>query len=220
MKKILFRNIYKYCILLVFVLSAFACKKDEDNDNPVSDLTPKNFDSYMDPRDSNVYKTIDINGFIWFAENFRYKCKDSWNYLNDTNIAKVYGRLYTQKAALDAAPPGWHLPTRAEWDTLAEYLGGWEAAGGRLKEYGTSHWRNKNVEGSNSSGFTALPGGERDPNGNYYYLGDVGNYWSATLVEKDNFQAYYYEISGNSAYLDEKFANRVNGFSVRYVKNK
>ncbi|MCX6307214.1 MAG: hypothetical protein NT040_19790 [Bacteroidetes bacterium] len=40
--------------------------------------------------------------------------------------------------------PRWHIPTEAEWDTLAVFLGGRDVAGGKLKEAGTTHWQNSN----------------------------------------------------------------------------
>lgn len=63
---------------------------------------------------------------------------------------------------------------------MINYLGGEGVAGGKLKETGTSHWKSPNPGATNSSGFSALPGGERFWDGNFFYLGDRGFWWSST----------------------------------------
>jgi len=54
------------------------------------------------------------------------------------------------------------VPTDLEWTTLATYLGGTSAAGGKLKETGTTHWLSPNTGATNETGFTALSGGLRN----------------------------------------------------------
>jgi uncharacterized protein (TIGR02145 family) len=61
-------------------------------------------------------------------------------------------------------PAGWHVPSDPEWTLLTGYLGGESLAGGKLKETGIGHWISPN-DGNNESGFTAMPGGYRDSNG-------------------------------------------------------
>jgi hypothetical protein len=62
-------------------------------------------------------------------------------------------------------------------DVLATYLGGNNSAGGKLKETGTSHWLDPNIGATNESGFTALPGGQRDNQGIFSMMGIVGFWW-------------------------------------------
>ena len=115
-------------------------------------------------------------------------------YNNNANGEKdIYGALYTYAAAIGddwtkdnnenqgVCPDGWHLPSDAEWTTLTDYLGGTSVAGGKMKETGTTHWKNPNTAADNSSGFTALPGGFRSgDNGLFNSVGEYGVWWSST----------------------------------------
>ena len=85
-----------------------------------------------------------------------------------TNYA-TYGVLYNWPAVMTEGicPSGWHIPTDEEFTELTDFLGG--DAGGKMKETGNAHWTGLNIDNSsNSSGFTALPGGYRYPGGFYY----------------------------------------------------
>ena len=86
------------------------------------------------------------------------------NYGNVASNSTTYGRIYNWYAVDDnrnVAPPGWHVATQAEWNTLVTFLGGDDVAGGKLKESGTTHWESPNTGATNQTGFTALPGAER-----------------------------------------------------------
>jgi len=140
--------------------------------------------TFTDPRDDQTYTTIDIGSQTWFAENLNYNTGDgnnnSWCYDNNGSNCDIYGRLYTWEAATSACPDGWHLPSDDEWTTLIDFLGGEDVAGGKMKETGTTHWNSPNAGATNSSGFTALPGGYRSTNGGFYDRGSFGIWWSAT----------------------------------------
>src|SRR5690554_6654129 len=117
-----------------------------------------------------------------------------------TDNYATYGVLYNWTAAMDGeassttnpsgiqgvCPAGWHLPSDAEWTELTDYLGG-TVAGGKLKETGTTHWNSPNTGATNETGFTALPGSYRDPDGpSFYYIGYFGYWWSATELNATN----------------------------------
>ena len=145
-----------------------------------------------------------------------------------TTNYQTYGVLYNWPAALSACPPGWHLPSDAEWKQLEMYLGitsaqadatGWRgtAEGGKLKEEGTTHWDSPNTGATNSSGFTALPGGYRSLNGSFNYIGIYGVWWSSTVYGTDYAwgRSLYY---GNST-VHRGGYDKFYGFSVRCLRD-
>ncbi|MFN5842688.1 MAG: FISUMP domain-containing protein, partial [Bacteroidota bacterium] len=100
-------------------------------------------------------------------------------YNNDPAYGEKYGKLYNWYAVMDSrglCPTGWHVPSDAEWTILENYLG--SEAGTKLKaSYGWYEGGN----GTNSSGFSGLPGGFRnDSNGTFYSVGVLGYWWSST----------------------------------------
>jgi uncharacterized protein (TIGR02145 family) len=104
-------------------------------------------------------------------------------YANNSANGPVYGRLYNWYAVNDArglAPAGWHIATDAEWTALYDCVGGALIAGGKLKATGTTHWESPNAGATNMYGFTALPGGLRNLDGVFFYVGKFGVWWSAT----------------------------------------
>ena len=152
--------------------------------------------------DGNTYNTVLIGTQNWMAENLKvtkykngnvitYVSNDSnWNgltsgahgyYNNSSSNLNTYGILYNWHAVNDSrgiCPEGWHVPSRAEFDTLSTYLGGDSVAGAKLKETGTALW--SAAGGTNESGFTALPGGSRlFSSGAYQYLGNRSYFWSS-----------------------------------------
>ena len=150
--------------------------------------------TFTDPRDGQTYATVNIGSQTWMAENLNYITANSWTYDDDPANGDVYGRLYTWDAAMNGeassnnvpsgvpgvCPPGWHLPSDAEWDILVNYLGGSGVAGGKMKETGTTHWDSPNIDATNSNGFTALPGG-RHSFGSFNGLGYESHWWSSTV---------------------------------------
>ncbi len=172
---------------------------------------------FTDSRDGKTYKTVQIGTQTWMAENLAYKTSSGcWAYNNDQSNVSTYGYLYNWEAAKNVCPSGWHLPTKTEWVTLINYLGGENIAGGKLKS--TKFWKSPNTEASNSSNFSANPGGGRDKSGSFGFIGFGGIWWSST----DNKSGYAWDFrlacESGSAYMTD--GNNVNGgFSVRCVKD-
>lgn len=148
-------------------------------------------------------------------------------YDNDDSKIATYGLLYNWYAVNDSsniAPEGWHVPTDAEWKELEMYLGmnqiqtdstGYRGTDQGMKLKSTSNWNN-NGNGTNESGFSALPGGYH----NHYYgpfddIGIYGYWWSLTEFNSDN--AWYRVLGWRDSAVGRVENNKRNGFSVRCV---
>jgi uncharacterized protein (TIGR02145 family) len=180
---------------------------------------------FTDPRDGQTYETVEIGNQVWFAENLNYETENYWWYDNDPDNGDTYGRLYTWEAALDACPDGWHLPTDKEWKTLEMELGmsqsEADATGYRGTDQGeqmksSSGWNN-NGNGTNSSGFNALPGGTRSSYRYFSNVGSNGYWWSATEYYTDYVWSRYLYYS--SSRVSRFNYGKADGFSVRCLRD-
>lgn len=191
--------------------------------------------------DGNLYKTVTIGTQVWMAENLKtthYRNGDpipnvsdgaAWVKLttgalcnpdNDAGNAVIYGKLYNWYAVNDnrnIAPTGWHIPSDIEWSTLTTYLGGESVSGSKLKEAGTSHWQISNTGATNETGFTSIPGGFRDREGNWGGIGWSGSFWTAT--ERDATNAWRRQMDKTSLAVDKNNDMKYDGSSVRCVKD-
>lgn len=139
--------------------------------------------------DGNVYRTIQIGTQTWMAENLKTTkyCngdeipEGKWVYYNNDPIYnEVYGKLYTSESVTDErgiCPCGWHVPKKAEWDLLQDYsdkIGRWAEG---LKSVGTEYWKAPNEGATNSTGFSAMPGGGGST-GDFHEMGERAYFWS------------------------------------------
>jgi uncharacterized protein (TIGR02145 family) len=168
--------------------------------------------TFTDKRDGKTYRTVAIGGKAWMGENLNYETGNSWCYENDNSNCNKYGRLYTWNAAKTACPSGWHLPSSAEWDALVTAVGGNSGAGKKLKS--TNGW-NSNGNGTDTYGFSALPGGYRNSDGSFGNVGDYGYWWTATEDFADN--AYYRRMNYYGGYVYSGNFSKGYGRSVRCV---
>lgn len=142
-------------------------------------------------------------------------------YKNDSaTYAATYGKLYNWYAVNDSrglAPLGWHVPSDAELTILSTNLGGDGAAGGAMKESGTTHWINPNTGATNTSNFTGLPGGHCDNNGFFDNIGYYGSCWSST--ENNTGLAWFRYLSYDNSILNGLWYSKTFGLSVRCLRN-
>jgi uncharacterized protein (TIGR02145 family) len=128
------------------------------------------------------------------------------------------------------------VPSDDEWKQLEMYLGmsqseaddtGWRGTdeGGKLKATGTIEggdglWDEPNAGATNESGFSALPGGYREPfDGDFYYQGRQGYFWSSS--EFDSNCAWVRALIDINSQVG-RFSREVykqHGFSVRCVRD-
>ncbi|MCX6258773.1 MAG: fibrobacter succinogenes major paralogous domain-containing protein [Bacteroidia bacterium] len=222
--------IYLFIVIGIVIMLMNSCKKD-DNNNIVKDI------------DGNVYHTVTIGSQVWMVENLKTtKFNDgtaiplvtdslAWSYLftpgfcwynNDASTYKnTYGALYNWYAVNTGklCPPGWHVPSDAEWTQLTDFLGGDSIAGGKMKESGTIHWYSPNIGATNSSRFTALPGGFRGNNGTFTSLVGFGSWWSVTEAVDDASSAYLRLLGYDRANVLRFIDAKSDGFSVRCVRD-
>jgi uncharacterized protein (TIGR02145 family) len=179
-------------------------------------------DSFKDPRDGRVYKTMTLGNQTWMIENLNFETPDgSWCYDDDPANGAVYGRLYNWKTAKTASPPGWHLASKAEWEQLMEFLGGGKGVvGGKLKEAGSAHWTKPNAGASNSSGFFALPGGRRNQEQTYSYSETDGYWWTSSEDEESTRYAWSLRMSNIEPIVDMGCNDVRDGYAIRCVRDR
>jgi uncharacterized protein (TIGR02145 family) len=191
--------------------------------------------SYM----GQTYNTVQIGMQCWLRENLNIGTRidntldqtdngiiEKYCYNNDTGNCAIYGGLYqwnemmqyvTPGGTKGICPDGWHLPTDAEVTTLTSYLGGESVASGKMKETGTAHWLSPNTNATNSSGFTALPGGGRDYNQGFTNLNQFAYFWSSS--QYDATKACARDLYYNSGYVWRFSYYETAGFSARCLKD-
>jgi uncharacterized protein (TIGR02145 family) len=156
------------------------------------------------------------------------------NYNNDANNGTTYGKLYNWYAVNDSrglCPTGWHVPTDSEWNIMVKYLDpnadtaavGWQNTNAAIALKSTTGWSSQGAVVTNTSGFSALPGGDRYPDGSwgaaYYY----GLWWSSSEDGPGSawyrFLHYIYaEVNRTNNYHLLNDPKR-HGFSVRCLRD-
>jgi uncharacterized protein (TIGR02145 family) len=139
-------------------------------------------------------------------------------YNNDSSNGNRYGKLYNWFATNDPrglAPEGWKIPSDEDWRRLTDFLGGEEESTGK-KMQSTFGWAN-NENGTNESGFSSFPAGNRNDIGNFRDSGVEGSWWSSTEYGKE--VAFLLTIRGWFSAPDIHSQNKKSGFSVRCLRD-
>lgn len=172
--------------------------------------------------DKSVWANLSTPGFCWYNNNL-------------SSNKDVYGGLYNWYTVKTnkLAPIGWHIPSNDEWATLERYLienycnyDGSPSGNKLAKSIATSvGWEKSTSEGAignnftqnNSSGFTGVPGGFRDIDGEYYNVSRTAFWWCSTEINSNGASArrLSYEFSAiyNSGNIKQC------GLSVRCIKD-
>jgi uncharacterized protein (TIGR02145 family) len=155
------------------------------------------------------YDIVEIGEQCWFAENCKYlpsvsppnegSNTEPYYYVfgfEGSNVTaaqytenyEIYGVLYNWPAVMTEGicPNGWHIPSDDEFTELTDFLGGESVAGGEMKEVGYDHWAQPNTGATNSSGWSALPGGSGFGTG-FYGFGNYGTWWSSSEDDSNSF---------------------------------
>lgn len=137
------------------------------NDTAITYSYAGKYGTLMDDRDNQEYKTVEINGVTWMAENLRYRPNDEarcYTYMD--SIAK-YGCYYQAPFETDSTEPvcpaGWHVSTETDWDNLIKFVG--DSAATKLRSvYGWEHIRWTGLyttvaKGKDQYGLNIIPSG-------------------------------------------------------------
>ena len=175
----------------------------------------------VDYRDGNTYRTVTIGPMTWMAENLRYPTGTSACESNEVE----YGCFYSWETAMSACPVGWHLSTKAEWETLFAIAGGGEVAANALKS--TSGWA-VGAAGTDDYGFSALPSGSYyDIDSRFRDTPRRASYWTSieeisvkTYVARIDNDVWISSITRDTTYIFDQVKSTYHwGFPVRCVKN-
>ncbi|NCS90052.1 MAG: hypothetical protein COZ25_02685 [Ignavibacteria bacterium CG_4_10_14_3_um_filter_37_18] len=220
MKQVLF-------LILVFLLAFTSCKKDASN--PTSPPNKPEIVSYA----GKEYNTVKIGSQTWLKENLDVgtMIQGSADPSNNTTIEKycydnneancgTYGGLYDWNEAMaysttagtkGICPTGWHIPIKAELETLKATVGN---DGNALKAVGQG---TGSGVGTNTSGFSALLAGYRHVIGNFDDLGGYTLFWSSTEYSATN--AYSMYLWHDDSNVNMYSSYKEDGFSIRCLKD-
>ena len=194
--------------------------------------------------DGYTYDLVAIGEQCWFKENLRtehYVNGDAiptwpWTgttsgavavYNDDLGYLESYGRLYNWYAVDDyrgLCPGGWHVPTDGEFMALEMELGMSSSEANSTSWRGTDEGTQLKASasdspgwnGTNSSGFSALPGGSRFYNGDFNSVGYYAYFWSSSPI---GYSAWNRGLSSSNATVYRNDGNLRSGFSVRCVRD-
>jgi len=145
------------------------------------------------------YSYVKIGNLYWTTVN--YNGPGGVNYDDSTVNLPAYGKYYTfAEATSITLPTGWRLPTFADFENLMNTVGKVDTGVASFHEYpldsvysvklrSTTGWGQFN--GTNTSGFNALPAGF------YYYQGVIPN--SPTWYQKGSSASFWSSTPGPPA---------------------
>lgn len=195
--------------------------------------------------DGNEYGIVTIGAQKWLGANLRtthfndgspityIEDQDAWAATEDSEAAAYchcennpdvasYGLLYNWHATHTGklCPEGWRIPSRDDWDALAAFLGA--DVGESVKS--TSGWHDTwgdakpEYQGTNSSGFNAMPTGYRKWN-KYEKAGVMTTWWTTNVSTMSSLSAHYARVQGDNKLLTSGSAwGKESGCSVRCIK--
>ena len=206
--------------------------------------------SITDTRNGKIYPTVQIGMQCWMAKNLNVGYMEAGNvpasnnknlkgtqvfekycYGNMDSVCNIYGGLYQWDEAMQYSlvpgaqgicMTGWHVPTYEEYYVMLDFLGGIAVAGEKMKAI-SPLWKISGYKATNSSGFTALPGGIRWDNSAFYNLGLDFNMWLSSMPPPDSRNPSQPAYSGGCSWGQESATNtqfyKNEGLSVRCIKN-
>jgi uncharacterized protein (TIGR02145 family) len=149
-----------------------------------------------------------------------------WYNNNEATYKPLYGALYNWFAVNtgDLCPTGWRVPSDADFKTLEMQLGmtqaqadgtSWRGTNQGIQLKSTTLWTSG--AGTNTSGFTALPGGFRYyDDGAFLGAGTIAYFWSTTADNAD--RSFMRQLDSTHDGVERANADNNAGKSVRCIK--
>ena len=164
---------------------------------------------------AHVYDTLAIPQVIDPVE-WANLTSPAWCYYENDEF--IYGQLYNWYAVASGklCPPGFHVPTKEEFQSLVDFLGGDTVAGKEMKE---SFLWNTPFVGTEMSDFNAKPAGKRLEDGTFINKGYEAHFWTSTESPTDSSNAISRAINNSSTQVFLNESNKNSGFSCRCVKD-
>jgi uncharacterized protein (TIGR02145 family) len=231
MLNLLNRSIF-FVVFSVAIVFSMNCKKD-------SRLPPCK--GQVIEYEGETYYAVEIGNQCWMDRNLNVGISidssqsaenngtiEKYCYSNIDENCEIYGGLYTWWEMMQhtpgqrgqgICPPGWVVPWEDDLWQLIDHLGGRVPAGGELKETGFTHWKPPNEGATNSTGFSALPGGRLQyyGDGSYAWLGERANIWTSSTPWEPyawSYNLFYDSDSLGMVYSTHKY----NALSVRCIR--
>jgi uncharacterized protein (TIGR02145 family)/prepilin-type N-terminal cleavage/methylation domain-containing protein len=226
--------------LQTYTLSTCVSVSPQDSQNSIYISDPQQTQPcgvYVVNYAGQVYRTVQIGTQCWMKDslNIGTAVAVSTNQTNNGVIEKycysdsnancvTYGGLYqwneamnysTTEGAQGICPPGWHIPTDAEQNTLDQYL---TTAGQSCNASRSFAWGclGAGTRLKDAAGFNALMVGSRWTDNVYYYLSQYVFYWSSTI---SGATAWTRNLGSATAYVNRYNYDQNAGYSVRCIKN-
>lgn len=211
-------KILKYILCALCVAGALTSCSDDDDNAITPAPAPDAKGSWTDDRDGTEYQWVRYGKLEWTVQNLSYQTAAgatmpdlnvSPSYYDDgvgTKYYQTFGMLYNYDAAVAAVPDGWRLPTRSDWDDLADRTGG-DIMGAISLQLGGYYL--------NDEYFQRI-----HPNVDYYaYI--YGFYWTSTVDDSKATDAYafYRKLTYNIPGSVCDSMDKTNYLNVRLVRD-
>jgi len=175
---------------------------------PTGHLNPKvDYGELLDERDFKVYRTIEVGGRTWMAQNLAYNCS------RGEDVCRQYGGIYG--GGYNPCPEGWEVPSMNDYDSLFKVFGKTTLRDMRARSCLWKPYREDDVmDWTDSLGFSLLPSGLSQQGGGY--LGCATYLWTSTPTK---FGYENFVTSSCKSFLASRdYAS--NGFAIRCIKSR
>ncbi|MCB0555334.1 MAG: caspase family protein [Phaeodactylibacter sp.] len=171
---------------------------------------------YLDTRDSRYYRTVELGGQLWMAQNLNYQGSGLCYNKQDT-ICEKTGKLYTWEEAMKACPEGWRVPTDDEWWSMTALYGkAFSYSRNKASDAGQNAYQKLVNDGD--TGFKAELGGQFS-GGQFSQLGQAGYYWSS-IRDSGSGEALIYSFDSKNGVVARTTDAPAKAFSCRCVKEE